>query len=181
MYGIVNKAIQELIVEQFGVETWNEVKHKSGVDIDHFLSNEPYDDSITYILATTASEVCQLPVNDVLFTFGKYWVAKTGRERYGALMAAGGADLREFLINLPDFHNRVVLYYPKLMPPDFRISDLSGDSLQLHYYSSRPGLTDFVKGLIHGLCDMFSEYPEVKHISSRAGGDDHETFKITWQ
>jgi hypothetical protein len=30
--------------------------------------------------------------------------------KYGGLMEAGGNDLKEFLINLPLFHNRVMLF-----------------------------------------------------------------------
>jgi hypothetical protein len=39
-------------------------------------------------------------------------VLKTTKEKYGGLMEAGGNDLKEFLINLPLFHNRVMLIYP---------------------------------------------------------------------
>ena len=51
MYGIINKAIENLVVEKFGVEKWEIIKLKSGINIDFFLSNEPYDDAITYKLA----------------------------------------------------------------------------------------------------------------------------------
>jgi hypothetical protein len=36
MYGIVNKAIEDLVTENFGEEKWQEVKAKSGVDVDFF-------------------------------------------------------------------------------------------------------------------------------------------------
>jgi hypothetical protein len=35
MCGIVNKAIEDLVTEQFGTGTGKAVKEKSGVDIDH--------------------------------------------------------------------------------------------------------------------------------------------------
>ena len=57
MYGIVNKAIQGLVVENFGEEAWLKIKQKSGVTHDVFLSNEPYPDEDTYTLAITAGEV----------------------------------------------------------------------------------------------------------------------------
>ena len=56
MYGIVNKAIQDLVIHHFGMEKWEAIKTRSGVDIDYFLSNEPYDDAITYQLAILQSE-----------------------------------------------------------------------------------------------------------------------------
>jgi hypothetical protein len=36
MYGIVNKAIQELVTENFGADKWEAVKEKSGIDVDYF-------------------------------------------------------------------------------------------------------------------------------------------------
>jgi len=48
MYGIVNKAIEDLVKTNFGEHIWDAVKKRSGVDIDYFLSSEPYDDDITY-------------------------------------------------------------------------------------------------------------------------------------
>ena len=55
MYGLVNQALQGLISEQYGVEKWNIVKKKAGIEIDYFVSNEPYEDSITFDLVATAS------------------------------------------------------------------------------------------------------------------------------
>lgn len=80
MYGIVNKAIEELVTENFGAAEWEAVKRKSGVDVDFFLSNEPYDDAITYKLAGAASEVLRLSVGQVLNAFGEWWVLKTDKE-----------------------------------------------------------------------------------------------------
>ncbi|MFX5825137.1 heme NO-binding domain-containing protein, partial [Acinetobacter baumannii] len=55
MYGIVNKAIEDLVIENFGAEKWDAVKLRSGVDIDFFISNEPYDDDVTFKLASAVS------------------------------------------------------------------------------------------------------------------------------
>jgi hypothetical protein len=65
MYGLVNKAIQGLIIDNYGKSIWEEVKLKSKLEIDVFISNEPYPDETTYILAATASEVLGVPVKQV--------------------------------------------------------------------------------------------------------------------
>ena len=180
MYGIVNKAIEQLVTEQFGSEKWQAVKEKSGVDIDFFLSNEPYDDAITYQLAGAASEVLDIPLNDILEAFGEYWVLKTGKEKYGALMQAGGSSLKEFLINLPAFHNRIMLIFPKLTPPEFHVSNIEERSLCLHYFSKREGLQGFVRGLLQGLSKLFETPAEILLLQSRADGKDHEIYQINW-
>lgn len=180
MYGIVNKAIEDLITESYGLEKWNRVKERSKVDVDFFISNEPYNDDITYKLAIAASEELGLGLNEVLHAFGEWWVLRTGKEKYGAMMQAGGNSLREFLIKLPVFHTRVMLMYPKLTPPEFKITDLTNESLYLHYFSKREGLQDFVKGLLSGLAKMYNTLVSIELIESRNLGADHEVFKITW-
>ncbi len=180
MYGIVNKAIQDLVTEKFGADEWEAVKEKSGVDVDFFLSNEPYDDAITYRLAVAASEVLGLSVGQVLNAFGEYWVLKTGKEKYGGLMEAGGHNLREFLINLPLFHNRIMLMYPKLTPPEFRVSDITDNSIHVHYFSRRDGLQEFVRGLLNGLAKMYQTEASVDLLQSRNEGSTHEIFRVTW-
>lgn len=180
MYGIVNKAIQDMIISGHGEETWEAVKKCSGVDEDFFVSNEPYDDIVTYKLAGAASEVLDIPVSQVLNSFGRYWIIKTGKEKYGSLMEAGGSNLKEFLVNLPSFHNRIMLAFPNLNPPEFKVSDIENSSVKIHYFSSRQGLHEFVKGLLLGLGEMYSVAAEVVHIQSKEAGYDHDTFTVSW-
>jgi hypothetical protein len=71
-------------------------------------------------------------------------------------MEAGGSNLKEFLLNLPEFHNRIILMYPRLTPPEFRVSHIEEQSVHLHYYSKRTGLKDFVRGLLLGLGKMYN-------------------------
>jgi hypothetical protein len=161
MYGIVNQAIQGLVTEQFGKAKWEQIKLRSGLDLDYFISNEPYDDDITYELVGAASEVLGITAEEVLRAFGEYWILKTGHEKYGDLMKAGGSNLYEFICNLPNFHGRIMLIYPNLNPPEFMVEKINQNEVYLHYYSSRNGLTQFVIGLIHGLSKMFGEKADV--------------------
>jgi hypothetical protein len=180
MYGIVNKAIQDLVTDNYGEDKWEAVKEKSGVDVDYFLSNEPYDDDITYKLAGAAADVLGISVGQVLNAFGEWWVIKTGKEKYGGLMEAGGNNLKEFLVNLPLFHNRIMLMYPKLTPPEFKVSDIEENSIKVHYHSKREGLQEFVRGLLSGLGKMYNVTPTIELIQSRDDGFSHEIFKVSW-
>ena len=180
MYGIVNKAIQDLVTENFGLDKWEMIKEKSGVDVDYFLSNEPYDDDITYQLAGATSEVLGITVGQVLNAFGEWWILKTGKEKYAGLMEAGGKNLKEFLVNLPQFHNRIMLMYPKLTPPEFKVSDIEENSIHVHYFSKREGLQEFVRGLLSGLGKMYKVETSIDLMQSRDEGNTHEIFKVSW-
>ncbi|MBA6339353.1 heme NO-binding domain-containing protein, partial [Colwellia sp. BRX8-7] len=44
MYGMVNKAVEDMVCMQFGEPVWEDIKSCAGVDIDVFMSNEAYPD-----------------------------------------------------------------------------------------------------------------------------------------
>jgi len=180
MYGIVNKAIEELVTENFGSEKWETIKQNSGIEIDFFISNEPYDDDVTYKLATAVSHEMNITVSQVLSAFGEWWILRTAKEKYGYLLESGGNNLRDFLINLPLFHNRVMIIYPKLTPPEFKITDINKNYLHVHYFSKRLGLQDFVSGLLLGLGKFYGCPVTLELLESREEGSNHEIFKVSW-
>jgi len=180
MYGIINKAIQDLVIQKFGEEKWETIKNNSGIGVDFFISNETYDDGITYKMVGAISEETNIPVNELLFAVGEWWILKVSKEKYGALLESGGSSLHDFLVHLPVFHNRIMLIYPKINAPEFRVSDIEDNSIHVHYYSNREGLHDFVNGVLHALGTMYKTEVEVELLESRANGSDHETFKVSW-
>ncbi len=179
MYGVVNKAIEDLILGNHGKDAWRAVKAKAGVDIEVFVSNEPYPDDITYNLVGAASQVLGAPTRDILIAFGEHWVLRTGSDYYGVLLRASGS-LKNFLLGLPDFHSRVQLFYPRLTPPEFACTDIGERSLRLHYFTRREGLSDFVVGLVQGLGKIYGTPATATLVASKAAGDDHDIFLITW-
>jgi Haem-NO-binding len=180
MYGMVNKAVEDLVVKNFGAEKWVAIKEKAGADVDVFLSNEGYPDKLTYDLVGAASEVLGIPARDILIAFGEHWILHTARDGYGSMMEANGRSLPEFLQNLPSFHTRVAMIFPDLQPPRFSCSDVTENSLMLHYHSHRPGLSDFVVGLLQGLGKMFNTPAVVEITERKDDGADHDVFLVRW-
>ena len=179
MYGMVNKALQSMVIEAYGEDAWERIRTRAGVDVEVFISNEGYPDEVTFQLAGAASGVLEQPLDDLLRAFGSYWVLKTARQGYGELMSAGGRTLGEFLLNLPNLHTRVGLIFPHLKPPQFSCSDVQATSLRLHYRSTREGLTPFVVGLVEGLGEMFETRVSVTPVAE-AHGPGEDEFLISW-
>jgi hypothetical protein len=178
MYGLVNKAIEDLVRTRFGEDTWEAIKQKADVDIEVFLSMDSYPDDVTYKLVSAASEVLALSVPAVLEAFGEYWVLYTGKEGYGEMLKMGGDSLPDFLQNLDNLHARVGLTFSELKPPSFRCTDIREDSLRLHYYSDRASLAPMVVGLLKGLGAMFETDIDVAHVRTRDDGNDHDEFLV---
>ncbi len=180
MYGIVNKAIEELVTAYFGEDKWEAIKERSGIDVEYFISTEPYDDDITYKLAVAVAQEMNITLSEVLIAFGEWWILKTAKEKYGSLLLSGGSTLIDFLEHLPDFHTRIMLMYPKLTPPEFKISNKTSNSIDVHYHSKRLGLQEFVRGLLQGLSKLFNKETQIELIQSRDDGSTHEIFRVSW-
>lgn len=181
MYGLVNKAVEDLVVTNFGEDKWEAIKLKAGVDVDAFISNEGYPDEMTYTLVGAASEVLGLPAEQILIAFGEHWVLKTAAHSYGPMMKSGGKSLKEFLVNLPNFHTRVAMIFPNLQPPRFECTDITETSLNLHYFTHRPGLTTFVIGLVQGLGKLYNTPATATATKTREAGADHDVFEVKWE
>lgn len=179
MYGLVNQAIQGLVVDNYGEAMWDKIRDRAKVKEQAFLSTVGYDDQITFDLAVAASAELGLPVQDVLIAFGKYWVKDIAHKRYGAMMSSGGGTLEDFLINLPNFHSRVMLVFPNITPPEFKTEKSGENAFHLHYYSTRKGLTYFMVGLIAGLSEWYGKKTDIKIVAEKDQGSDHDVFEIT--
>ena len=180
MYGLVNRALEELIRSHHGAPAWEATKARAGVDIASFARMQAYPDEITYALVGAASELLGEPVEQLLFDFGEYWMLYTGQEGYGALLDAAGASVAEVLTNLNDLHVRVGSMYPELRPPTFHCTDMTEDGLVLHYYSPRDGLAPMVMGLLHGLGKHYGQALEIRQLADKRHGEDHDSFVIRW-
>lgn len=178
MYGLVNKAVEGMVTDRFGEETWEAIRLKAQVEDEFFVSNESYPDETTYRLVGAAADVLGMEAGDVLEAFGEYWVLKTAKEGYGELMEAGGSNLREFLENLPNFHSRIVLMFPDLKPPRFEVRTAGESSFRLRYFTHRSGLARFVIGLLKGLGKMFDQPVEVAHVTEKGDGQDYDEFAV---
>ncbi|MEH2303947.1 heme NO-binding domain-containing protein [Nostoc sp.] len=181
MYGLVNKAIQDMVCSRFGEETWKQIKHKAEVDVDVFLSMEGYPDDITHKLVKAASVVLSLSPKQIMQAFGEFWVQYTAQEGYGEMMDMSGDTLPEFLENLDNLHARVGVSFPKLQPPSFECTDMEENSLSLHYRSDREGLTPMVIGLIQGLGTRFDTEVHITQTQNRDEGAEHDEFLVIYK
>lgn len=180
MYGIINKSIEEQIIENYGENKWIEIKANSGISEDFFISNDVYDDAVTYKLIQSISNVLKISTEVVLFNMGEWWILNTTHKKYAGLIKAGGKNLNDFIINLPDFHNHIMLMYPKISAPEFKVTRISENEILLHYYSKRAGLQEFVRGLLSGLGKIYQTAIFIELVQSKNSSYDHDTFKVSW-
>ena len=181
MYGLVNKAVEDLVTTRFGSAIWQQIKQHAQITDEVFLCMDSYPDDITYQLVSAASAVLDLPEAEILAAFGEYWTLYTAQEGYGDLIQISGSTLPEFLRNLDEMHARVGLLFPQLQPPSFHCTDQTDQGLRLHYYSQRQGLASMVGGLLKGLGERFQTPIQIQMVADRSAGADHDEFLIQFQ
>lgn len=178
MYGLVNRAIQDLAVQLGGEQAWAEITSRAGLDVQSFVSMDVCPDEVTYRLVEAASAVFRLPAEEVLRAFGRHWILYTGRKGYGAVFETMGRTLPEFLWNLDAMHARLSLSMPQLRPPSFLCEQEGEEQMRVQYRSGREGLAPMVVGLLEGLGDLFELEVTVVHDVVRAEGHDHDEFVV---
>lgn len=60
MYGLVNRAIEELVCTHFSEEIWKRFAQRRTLTLKHLLAWKPYPNAVTYQLVEAASKILGL-------------------------------------------------------------------------------------------------------------------------
>ncbi|MCH2180921.1 MAG: heme NO-binding domain-containing protein [Mariniblastus sp.] len=155
MYGLVHRAIRDMVLTHHGPQVWEQIRSESGVGDDAFLAMQSYDDAIVLQLVAAASKVLDISQAECLDVFGQFWVLDTAVKHYGNILDSFGDEIWEFLGNLNKLHDRISSTFQGYDAPSFQLETSEDGTHLLHYRSSRQGLTPFVIGLLKGLAQHF--------------------------
>jgi len=181
MYGLVNRAIEQLVVSLKGEDAWHRVCRAAQWSDEGFVAMQTYDDAVTYRLVQAVSEELALSPEQVLRAFGEYWILYTADEGYGEMLSMCGDDLRSFLHGMNHMHARIEVTMPNIRPPHFRVEDRSDTEIELIYESDREGLAPMVEGLITGLAKRFNQDIEIHHARRRTAELPQDRFQILFK
>lgn len=156
MYGIINKAIKEFVVIHYGEKNWKAMQLKECCPPGFLSTEQPYNEILILECAKCISEIKNENSSSVLERLGQFVICAT-HKNYTTFMDSRGDNLKDYLINLPEFHNRISLIYPELKAPEFSISTITPNSLQLHYNCLSEDFSPFIKGYIKGITIIFNE------------------------
>ena len=168
MYGLINRAIEELVRSSGDPELWDTVRARADVDIDYFEGMAVYDDDVTHRLVHAAAHELGVTADDLLERFGRYWIVYTGAEGWGPILDGHGSSVLEVLRNLDDLHLRISSSMPELRAPRFEVVANRPDRIDVRYHSDREGLAAMVTGMLRGLAERFGEDWHVAHVGLRA-------------
>lgn len=177
MYGIIYVAIKDYAEATFNTDIWQSVLEHSGLSINLNTTELPYDEDKIYILAEALSAVTGTTLDDALFGMG-FQVPTTTSQKYPEVMLSRGDSLKEYLLNLPAFHNRISLIYPELTPPEFRLTKIADNEMEIQYLYKRKDITAYVLGYLSGITHFFDKNGKVSIITAEESR--YLAFNISW-
>jgi guanylate cyclase soluble subunit beta len=180
MYGMIHKAIRDMVKTVHGEEAWRAVLTESGAADGDFLSLRAYDDDIAYNLVGACSTILGASPAACLEDFGRFWILVTASQHYGDMMRSYGQDSFGLLNQMNEMHERISTTFSGYKPPHFTVEMRDETTCSLHYRSVRQGLSPFVIGLVLGLGEFYGEAISIDLESTNSeGGGEYSVFKVT--
>lgn len=179
MQGIIFNVLADFVIENHGMEVWNDIIEKSAVPSGgSYTSGATYADDEVVALALTIADRLGVSVTDALRAFGEYL--------FPQLMSRGPVQVQEYnglsdlLINLDNtVHSEVKRVSPEAYLPFF-VFKLASNRGHLVYKSKRK-MCAVAEGLLLGAAKFYNEKIEYEHIKCMHKGHDQCEWNITFQ
>jgi guanylate cyclase soluble subunit beta len=169
-----------MVITNHGEGVWNSIARDAGAEDDDFLSLRAYHDEICYRLVGSTSKILNVPADQCLEQFGRFWVLMSAAKGYGPLLRSFGDQTIQLLEHLNQMHERISSTFVGYRPPTFSVERLGAGECRVHYYSVREGLSPFVTGLLYGIGEYFDENLEIHSIQAGAkDGGEHSVFHVS--
>eukprot|EP01033_Poteriospumella_lacustris_P016889 gene16889-12087_t len=150
--------MEDLVISQYGEETWLEVLHLSGVKIEkgEFFHSIDFPEEYIYRLVDCFCTMKAMSQRDVMLAFGVHfavYIAKCGMEK---ILLCSSTSMREWIHKIGEPHRLMRIKYPTANLPDFRVEPDANDPrvVVLHYYSTR---SVFFEPFVEGLCYQMAQ------------------------
>ncbi len=162
MKGIIFTEFLEMVEEQFGMEIAdNIIEHSELQSGGIYTSIGTYDFNEMVALISELHKEVGIPVNDLLYTFGKYLFDGLGTAHPEVI--ANYSNPIGLLYSIEDhIHVHVKKLYPDAELPTFHILEKSERHLSMIYSSSR-GLYALAQGLIEKTFEHFDTTSQVTY------------------
>ncbi len=177
MKGIVFNLLEQIVSDEHGEETWEQLLDATALD-GVYTSLGNYPDEDLFKLVGAAAEALDLPPDAVVRWFGRNAMPLFAT-RYPDLFTEH-TDTRSFVLTLNDIiHPEVRKLYPGAIVPEFGFDTSDPERVVMDYYSPRK-LCAFAEGLLLGAGDHFGETVDIEQPRCMNRGDGQCRLEITF-
>ncbi|XP_078280574.1 soluble guanylate cyclase 88E-like [Rhinoraja longicauda] len=172
MYGLLCESLHNFIKESYGDDVWKLVREQADVQLHSFVTHEVYSESVIPRIAKAASGVTGTPYNELMNSWGVYFLGFVGKYGYDRILKVLGRHVRDFVNGLDNLHEYLRFSYPKVQPPTFFCQEESATGVTLHYRSKRKGYLHYAMGQLQQMGKQFYDTDiQVVVLSEQLVGD----------
>ncbi len=171
MHGLILAELKKFVDTRLGGDTWKSVLKEAGLGVKVYMPTQVYPDTEVAAIVGAASRLSGLPAVAVLEQFGEFIVPD--------LVAVYGAYVRpewktlDLILNTEETIHRVVRTRdPGALPPELRVSRVSGDEVAIEYSSARK-LCAIARGIVKGVAAHYRETVSLSEPQCMWRGDAH--------
>ncbi|BDX05022.1 heme NO-binding domain-containing protein [Planctobacterium marinum] len=177
MKGVVFTEFMDMVEEVFSDDVLDEIIEKADLPNDGaYTTVGTYDHQEIVRLVVALSETSNMPLPDLLATFGKHLLGQFVKGYPQFFDEA--KDAFDFLSNIDSYiHVEVLKLYPDAELPKFYHEQHSDKHLSMYYQSSRH-FEDLAVGLIEGTLAHFNTEGTVSKSEAQWQGEDAIKFDI---
>ena len=173
MKGVVFNIFNDMINDQFGMETWQTLIDRTEPASDAvYTSGDVYPDEELLAYVAELSSITGVEVPKLVYAFGQYMMKTFARIHPEYL----GSNPKAFLRSVHDvIHVEVKKLHPDAILPEFTYEDPAEDRLTMIYKSPRK-LCYLAEGLIAGVAEQYDTPIAINH--SQCMHDGAETCRL---
>ncbi|XP_005992460.1 soluble guanylate cyclase 88E-like [Latimeria chalumnae] len=182
MYGLLCESLHDFIKESYGDDVWKLVRERADVRLHSFVTHQVYSESVIPQIAKAASGVTGTPYNELMNSWGVYFLGFVGKYGYDRILKVLGRHVRDFINGLDNLHEYLRFSYPKVQPPTFFCQEESATGVTLHYRSKRKGYLHYAMGQLRQMGKQFYDCDiHVEVLSEQLVGDySHVTMRLNF-
>ncbi|XP_053284337.1 soluble guanylate cyclase 88E [Pleuronectes platessa] len=182
MYGLLCESLHDFIKESYGDDVWKLVRERADVRLHSFVTHQVYSESVIPRIAKAASGVTGTPYNELMNSWGVYFLGFVGKYGYDRILKVLGRHVRDFVNGLDNLHEYLRFSYPKVQPPTFFCQEESATGVTLHYRSKRKGYLHYAMGQLRQMGKQFYDTDiQVEVMSEQIVGDySHVTMRLNF-
>ena len=123
MYGLLLQNLAEYVIKVYGDKKWKEIKDSLKIEQDDFDMGDTFPESQLIKMGKKALQVLGMKDEEFYEGMGIYFIELTRSLGYGEFMKALGRNIRDFLLNLDNFHDYLKFTFPRMKAPSFFVEE----------------------------------------------------------
>ncbi|MCF6442783.1 heme NO-binding domain-containing protein [Pseudoalteromonas luteoviolacea] len=177
MKGLIFRCLEELVIEQKGMDLWEQLLEKHCPEDRVYISARSYPDEELLAIATSVSSALNLNMEQTLKAFGTYLFSFLAKKHPAIVKEFKNFD--ELIMSIDDvIHSEVQKLYEEPNLPTISAKILSKNKIEMIYNSPRQ-LCFCAEGLIYGCAEHFNESVVIEHTTCTHRSDPVCTLIIT--